>query len=172
MQFQVIVGSFIAEGKKSSSNLLRSGPSSPPPSQMLNFGAPMTAASPSSQGGGSTESSDENGSSPLNRGPVIYNNPSQPIHNMQMYQLWAGQTQQWRSCFSVSLVQRIGVLTSLFFLVDIGVRIQMLTCISQNNSGVFIVVLLGWIFLSFSQGSLTFFLLTIWLLKPGYVDSW
>ncbi|KAK9927946.1 hypothetical protein M0R45_025105 [Rubus argutus] len=91
---QVIVGSFIAEGKKSSSNLLRTGPSSPPPSQMLNFGAPMTAASPSSQGGGSTESSDENGSSPLNRGPVLYSNPSQPIHNMQMYQLWAGQTQQ------------------------------------------------------------------------------
>ncbi|PRQ18751.1 putative PPC domain, AT hook, DNA-binding protein [Rosa chinensis] len=93
---QVIVGSFIAEGKKSSSNLLKSGPSSPPPSQMLNFGAPMTAASPSSQGGGSTESSDENGSSPLNKAPpVLYSNPSQPMHNITMYQqLWAGQTQQ------------------------------------------------------------------------------
>ncbi|BBH02895.1 AT hook motif DNA-binding family protein [Prunus dulcis] len=84
---QVIVGSFIADGKKSNSNFLKSGPSSPPPSQMLNFGAPMTAASPSSQGA-SSESSDENGSSPLNRGPVLYNNASQPIHNMQMYQLW------------------------------------------------------------------------------------
>ncbi|KAL6181077.1 hypothetical protein ACLB2K_047734 [Fragaria x ananassa] len=92
---QVIVGSFIVEGKKSSSNLLKSGTSSPPPSQMLNFGAPMTAASPSSQGGGSTESSDKNGSSPLNRAPpVLYSNPSQPMHNMQMYQIWAGQTQQ------------------------------------------------------------------------------
>ncbi|PQQ11954.1 AT-hook motif nuclear-localized protein 13-like [Prunus yedoensis var. nudiflora] len=89
---QVIVGSFIADGKKSNSNFLKSGPSSPPPSQMLNFGAPMTAASPSSQGA-SSESSDENGSSPLNRGPVLYNNASQPIHNMQMYQIW-GQAQQ------------------------------------------------------------------------------
>lgn len=86
------MGSFIADGKKSNSNFLKSGPSSPPPSQMLNFGAPMTAASPSSQGA-SSESSDENGSSPLNRGPVLYNNASQPIHNMQMYQLW-GQAQQ------------------------------------------------------------------------------
>ncbi|XP_050376264.1 AT-hook motif nuclear-localized protein 13 [Argentina anserina] len=92
---QVIVGSFIAEGKKSSSNLLKSGPSSPPPAQMLNFAAPMTAASPSSQGGGSTESSDENGSSPLNKTPpVLYSNPSQPMHSMQMYQLWTSQTQQ------------------------------------------------------------------------------
>ncbi|KAM1172774.1 hypothetical protein ACFXTH_022974 [Malus domestica] len=93
---QVIVGSFIADGKKSNPNLVKSGTSSPPASQMLNFGAPMTAASPSSQGGGSSESSDENGSSPLNnsnRGPVLYSNANQPIHNMQMYQLW-GQAQQ------------------------------------------------------------------------------
>jgi hypothetical protein len=57
---------------------------------MLNFGAPLTTASPPSRGG-SSESSDENGGSPVNRTPGIYGNPSQPIHNMQMYQLWGGQ---------------------------------------------------------------------------------
>jgi hypothetical protein len=60
---------------------------------MLNFGDPVVAASPPSQGG-SSESSDEDGGSPINRGPGLYSNPSQPLHNMQMYQLWAGQTQQ------------------------------------------------------------------------------
>ncbi|RVW49931.1 AT-hook motif nuclear-localized protein 10 [Vitis vinifera] len=52
-------------------------------SQMLNFGAPVVPASPSQ--GGSSESSDENGGSPLNRGPLPYNNVSQPIHQMPMY---------------------------------------------------------------------------------------
>lgn len=61
---------------------------------MLNFGAPVVAASPPSQGG-SSDSSDENGGgSPINRGPGLYSNPGQSLHNMQMYQLWAGQTQQ------------------------------------------------------------------------------
>ncbi|KAH8521473.1 hypothetical protein Peur_040156 [Populus x canadensis] len=87
---QVILGSFIADGKKSKSKSLKSGPSSTPPPQMLNFGAPLTTTSPPSRGG-SSESSDENGGSPVNRTPGIYGNPSQPIHNMQMYQLWGGQ---------------------------------------------------------------------------------
>lgn len=95
------MGSFLAEGKKSSSNALKSGVSSAPASsQMLNFGAPMTPTSPTSQGP-SSESSEENENnantnSAFNRGPGLYNNTSQPIHNMQMYhpQLWAGQTQQ------------------------------------------------------------------------------
>jgi|UniRef100_A0A2N9IW32 predicted DNA-binding protein with PD1-like motif len=90
---QVIVGSFIADGKKLNSNNPKSGPSSAPAPQMLNFGDPVVAASPPSQGG-SSESSDEDGGSPINRGPGLYSNPSQPLHNMQMYQLWAGQTQQ------------------------------------------------------------------------------
>uniref|UniRef100_A0A5B7AKM6 AT-hook motif nuclear-localized protein n=1 Tax=Davidia involucrata TaxID=16924 RepID=A0A5B7AKM6_DAVIN len=76
---QVIVGSFIADGKKS-----KSGPPSAPPPNMLNFGAPLAVGSPPSQGA-SSDSSDENGSSPFNRGPGFYNNASQPIHNMPMY---------------------------------------------------------------------------------------
>ncbi|CAK7356161.1 unnamed protein product [Dovyalis caffra] len=68
---QVIVGSFIADGKKSNSNISKSGPSSTPLPQMLNFGAPLTTASPPSQRG-SSESSDENGGSPINRTPGIY----------------------------------------------------------------------------------------------------
>ncbi|KAK1566441.1 hypothetical protein Q3G72_000007 [Acer saccharum] len=93
---QIILGSFLAEGKKSSSNILQQpGGSSTPIPHMLSFGAPMTS-SPPSQGGGSSESSDDNGSSPspLNR-TGLYNNASQqPLHNMQMYQLWSGQTPQ------------------------------------------------------------------------------
>ncbi|KAK7330893.1 hypothetical protein VNO77_25099 [Canavalia gladiata] len=93
---QVIVGSFIADGKKStSSNILKSGPPSAPTSQMLTFGAPMTPTSPTSQGP-STESSEENDQSPYSRGPGLYNNASQPVHTMPMYHhpLWAGQTHQ------------------------------------------------------------------------------
>ncbi|KAF2290232.1 hypothetical protein GH714_004644 [Hevea brasiliensis] len=86
---QVIVGSFIADGKKSNSTVSKSGPSSAPASQMLNFGAPLTTSSPPH--GASSESSDENGSSPLNRDPGIYSNASQPIPNMNFYQLWATQ---------------------------------------------------------------------------------
>ncbi|KAI4315133.1 hypothetical protein L6164_027976 [Bauhinia variegata] len=94
---QVIVGSFIADGKKSSANVMKSVASSAAASQMLNFGAPTTPTSPTSQGP-STESSDDNGDSPFNRGghPGLYGNAGQPIHNMPMYhhQLWAGQTPQ------------------------------------------------------------------------------
>ncbi|OAY24389.1 AT-hook motif nuclear-localized protein 13 [Manihot esculenta] len=86
---QVIVGSFIADGKKSNSTTSKSGPSSAPTTQMLHFGAPLTTSSPTH--GPSSESSDDNGSSPspLNRDHGIYNNASQPIHGMNMYQLWA-----------------------------------------------------------------------------------
>ncbi|XP_062073641.1 AT-hook motif nuclear-localized protein 13 isoform X2 [Humulus lupulus] len=96
---QVIVGSFIADGKKShSNNTMKTAPGSGAPlPQMLNFGVPNTAGSPPSQGE-SSESSEENGNSPLNRGPGFYNNNNngQPLHSMQMYHhhLWAGQTQQ------------------------------------------------------------------------------
>ncbi|KAK7263311.1 hypothetical protein RJT34_30899 [Clitoria ternatea] len=93
---QVIVGSFIADGKKSSSNVQKSGPSSAPTSQMRTFGGPMTPASPASQGP-STESSEDNDHSPFSRGPGLYNNASQPVHNnMPMYHhpLWAGQSHQ------------------------------------------------------------------------------
>lgn len=73
--------------------MVNSGPSSAP-GHMLNFGAPVTGASPPSQGP-SSESSDDDGSSPLNRGSGLYGNPGQPLHGMQMYQLWStGQTQQ------------------------------------------------------------------------------
>ncbi|KAJ9152633.1 hypothetical protein P3X46_026180 [Hevea brasiliensis] len=85
---QVIVGSFIADGKKSNSTISKSGPSLAPTTQTLNFGAPLTTSSPPSQGP-SSESSDGNGSSPLNRDPGIYSNATQPIHSMNMYQLWA-----------------------------------------------------------------------------------
>ncbi|KAK4260253.1 hypothetical protein QN277_003395 [Acacia crassicarpa] len=94
---QVIVGSFIADGKKSSSNTQKSGPSSAPVSQMLNFGAPTTSTSPTSQGPSSESSEENENNGDFNRGPALYNNTTQPsIHNMQMYhpQLWAGQTQQ------------------------------------------------------------------------------
>lgn len=72
---QVIVGSFIADGKKP-----KSGLSPAPPPHMLNFGAQVPGVSPSE--GGSSESSDESGSSPLNQGPGSYSNASQPMPPM------------------------------------------------------------------------------------------
>ncbi|XP_059656768.1 AT-hook motif nuclear-localized protein 8-like [Cornus florida] len=86
---QVIVGSFIADGKKPKSAL-----SSASPPNMLNYGTPVAAASPPSQGA-SSESSDDSGSSPLNQGVSgLFNNASQPIHNMPMYSNmgWANST--------------------------------------------------------------------------------
>lgn len=93
--FQVIVGSFIADGKKQSQDVSKTGPSSMLTSSMLNFGAPGMTGSPPSQGG-SSESSDENGGSPLNRESGFYGNSAPSIHNnnMQMYQLWTDHTQQ------------------------------------------------------------------------------
>ncbi|KAH1074916.1 hypothetical protein J1N35_027244 [Gossypium stocksii] len=92
---QVIVGSFIADGKKQSQDVSKTGPSSMLTSSMLNFGALGMTGSPPSQGG-SSESSDENGGSPLNRGSGFYGNSAPSIHNnnMQMYQLWTDHTQQ------------------------------------------------------------------------------
>ncbi|KAE8661876.1 AT-hook motif nuclear-localized protein 13 [Hibiscus syriacus] len=92
---QVIVGSFIADGKKQSSDAFRTGPSSVLASNMLNFGAPGMTCSPPSQGG-TSESSDENGGSPINRGSDFYANSAPSIHNnnVQMYQLWTDQSQQ------------------------------------------------------------------------------
>lgn len=94
---QVIVGSFVADGKKSNSNLnpLLTGPSSTPSPHLLTFGAPpVVAASPPSQGGGggSSESSDENGTRvlDLDRGPGPYMNSSPSVHNMPMY--WGGNS--------------------------------------------------------------------------------
>nr|GMD74773.1 at-hook motif nuclear-localized protein 8 [Ipomoea batatas] len=78
---QVIVGSFIADGKKPK---YKPPSSSTPSSNMLNFGAPVTGASPPSEDG-SSESSDENGGSPLNHGPPPYGNAGQPIQTMPMY---------------------------------------------------------------------------------------
>ncbi|GLT81242.1 hypothetical protein SLA2020_526360 [Shorea laevis] len=91
---QVIVGSFLADGKKqnSNSNVLVSAPSSLP--QMLNLAAQRTSASTPSQGA-SSESSDENGDggSPNHRVQTLYSNAATPsIHNngMQMYpSFWA-----------------------------------------------------------------------------------
>lgn len=61
---------------------------------MLSFGGPIATGSPPSQGE-SSESSDENGNSPpLNRASGFYNNAGQPLHSMQMYHMWTGQTQQ------------------------------------------------------------------------------
>lgn len=90
---QVILGSFIADGKKP-----KTGPSSPPPMNVLNFGEPVVAASPPSQAH-SSESEEENGHSNFNQAPVFYNNNSnnnndnnnninhatQPFHGMPMH---------------------------------------------------------------------------------------
>ncbi|KAK7309114.1 hypothetical protein RJT34_05596 [Clitoria ternatea] len=94
-QVQVIAGSFIADSKKSSSNYMKSGPSSTPSSQMLTFVSPLAPTSPTSQGP-STESSDDNENTLFSKGLGLYNNASQPIHNVPMYhhQVWAGQTHQ------------------------------------------------------------------------------
>lgn len=75
-----MVGSFIAEGKKQ-----KTGPSSTPPSNMLNFGGPMTQASPPT--GASSESAEENDdNSPLDRESAgQYSNAGQPVQNIPMY---------------------------------------------------------------------------------------
>ncbi|KAK6947433.1 PPC domain [Dillenia turbinata] len=91
---QVVVGSFIADGKKKNSSILKSGSSPALPSMphMLGFSVPVIAASPPSPGA-SSDSSDENGSSPIHRGPGPFG--GQPIHNMPpMYSSmgWANST--------------------------------------------------------------------------------
>ncbi|MBA0763714.1 hypothetical protein Gotri_013136, partial [Gossypium trilobum] len=96
---QVIVGSFIADGRKQNLDVFKTGPLMPT-SNMQNFGGPGTAGSSPSQGG-SSESSDENGGSPLNGGSGFYSNSAPPsMHNnnmqmnSQMNSLWPGHTQQ------------------------------------------------------------------------------
>ncbi|KAA3469227.1 AT-hook motif nuclear-localized protein 13-like [Gossypium australe] len=95
---QVIVGSFIADGRKQNLDVFKTGPLMPT-SNMQNFGGPGTAGSSPSQGG-SSESSDENGGSPLNGGSGFYSNSAPPsMHNnnmqmnSQMNSLWPGHTQ-------------------------------------------------------------------------------
>ncbi|MBA0709664.1 hypothetical protein Golax_024688 [Gossypium laxum] len=95
---QVIVGSFIADGRKQNLDVFKTGPLMPT-SNMQNFGGPGTAGSSPSQGG-SSESSDENGGSPLNGGSGFYSNSAPSMHNnnmqmnSQMNSLWPGHTQQ------------------------------------------------------------------------------
>ncbi|KAL3499873.1 hypothetical protein ACH5RR_038966 [Cinchona calisaya] len=76
---QVVVGSFIADGKKP-----KSGSSAAPAPSMLSFGNPVIGASPPSQGA-SSDSSDDNGS-PLNHSSGPYSNA--PIQNIPMYMGW------------------------------------------------------------------------------------
>ncbi|KAE8677557.1 AT-hook motif nuclear-localized protein 8 [Hibiscus syriacus] len=95
---QIIVGSFIADGKKQNLDVLRTGPSYIPTSNLQTFGAPGTAGSSPSHAG-SSKSSDENGGSPLNGGSGFHNNlapPSMHDNNMQMQMnsLWPGHTKQ------------------------------------------------------------------------------
>ncbi|KAK1438450.1 hypothetical protein QVD17_04259 [Tagetes erecta] len=75
---QVIVGSFIADAKKSKSSV---GPSPVGAPNMLSFGGggAVPGVSPASEGP-SSESSDESGSSPLHRIPGSYNNAPQHQH--------------------------------------------------------------------------------------------
>ncbi|XP_028764265.1 AT-hook motif nuclear-localized protein 13-like [Neltuma alba] len=106
---QVIVGSFIVEGKKKSSSKKEiSGPSSaatPPGTQMLNFGASSVTPTSAASQGVSGDSSDDHNDSPSQRGsgsgtgsgtePGLYSSVSQPIHNTQWnHQLWTGQNPQ------------------------------------------------------------------------------
>ncbi|KAL3834957.1 hypothetical protein ACJIZ3_009693 [Penstemon smallii] len=77
---QIIVGSFIADGKKPKNS---SKPSStPPPSHMLNFGAQGTGATPSPDE--SSDSGEDNDDSP-GSGPYSNANAGQPIQNMNIY---------------------------------------------------------------------------------------
>ncbi|XP_010248274.1 PREDICTED: AT-hook motif nuclear-localized protein 10-like [Nelumbo nucifera] len=78
---QVVVGSFIADGKKPKSDMLKREPTSASP--MVGLGAPVATGSPPSQGT-SSESSDEPGS-PLNRGSVPCNNSGQSFQGMSAY---------------------------------------------------------------------------------------
>ncbi|KAG6533435.1 hypothetical protein ZIOFF_007304 [Zingiber officinale] len=72
---QVVVGSFIAGGKKPKPESIRKEPSPPPP-QILGFGAPIQA-SPPSEGGTSSESHDDPGSPTNETGGSGCNNSAQ-----------------------------------------------------------------------------------------------
>ncbi|RWW04122.1 hypothetical protein GW17_00032673 [Ensete ventricosum] len=75
LERQVVVGSFIAEGKKPKPEPLRWEPSSAPP-QMPGFGAAVTASPPSE--GTSSESSEDPGS-PTNQSGGTCHNSSQHV---------------------------------------------------------------------------------------------
>ncbi|KAL8552872.1 hypothetical protein ACS0TY_001521 [Phlomoides rotata] len=79
---QVVVGSFIADGKKSKSGPSTAAGATPPSSNMLNFGGTGTSPSP----GGSSESGEENDDASPNHGSGPYG--QQPGHTMQpMYSM-------------------------------------------------------------------------------------
>ncbi|KAL6553647.1 hypothetical protein OROGR_007489 [Orobanche gracilis] len=75
---QVVVGSFIADAKKTKSE-------GPPPPHLLNFGGPAAGNnnSPTSEGG-SSESGEDNDDSPPPAG-LPYGNAAQPVANMPLY---------------------------------------------------------------------------------------
>ncbi|XP_019155859.1 PREDICTED: AT-hook motif nuclear-localized protein 8 [Ipomoea nil] len=88
---QVVVGSFIADGKrpKQKQSPTPAPPPPPPPSNMLNFGGPGAAgaSSPLSEGP-SSESEEENSRSPPHHphhGSLPYSNAGQPVQPMPMY---------------------------------------------------------------------------------------
>lgn len=74
---QIIVGSFIADGKKP-----KYMPSIPD-SRMMSFSAPPAIEGSPPSNGATSESSDENVDNHIDRTPVPYGNSSQAIHNMQ-----------------------------------------------------------------------------------------
>lgn len=78
---QVTIGIFTLDCKKASSNYLKLGPSSMPPSQIAAFGTPTSDAyqRPSS------DSSGDNDNIPFNQLPGTYNNATHPIPTMLMY---------------------------------------------------------------------------------------
>ncbi|KAL3645589.1 hypothetical protein CASFOL_010769 [Castilleja foliolosa] len=92
---QVVVGSFIAEGKKQKTGLS----STPPPSSnMLTFGTPVPQPSPSSQGASSDSDEDNDSTSPPDHhgGPTgPYPNAGRPVQNLPMYANmgWGRETQ-------------------------------------------------------------------------------
>ncbi|KAL2489766.1 AT-hook motif nuclear-localized protein 10-like [Forsythia ovata] len=75
---QIVVGSFIADGKKS-----KSGPSFSAPLHMVNSGAPVMLPGPSSSA--SSDSSEDNDGGHLNHGSEPYSTAGQQIPNMPMY---------------------------------------------------------------------------------------
>ncbi|KAJ0968114.1 hypothetical protein J5N97_025031 [Dioscorea zingiberensis] len=90
---QVVVGSFIAEGKKHKSEPPNHEPSSAPP-QVTGFSAP-SAASPPSQGT-SSESSDDSGS-PMEHSGLNGNNSNPPVHTMTFASMpWSHPVSQLR----------------------------------------------------------------------------
>lgn len=74
---QVVVGSFIADGKKPKSGLSPASAQSLGATNMLSFGNQVMAGSPTSQGG-SSDSSDDH-ASPMDRSGMPFGNPAQAM---------------------------------------------------------------------------------------------